>query len=71
MEISKVKFVVSVYDGITKYHGENYQIVIEKLTSTSLKIAKKTAKKLKELYPKNKVVIKEKFREGWKIIADF
>lgn len=71
MEFSKTKFVVIIYDGITKYHGEDYQIVMEKITTSSLKIAKKTAKKLKELYPKNKVVIKEKFREGWKIIADF
>ena len=71
MEISKVKFVVIAYGEVTKYHGENYQIVMEKITTSSLKIAKKTAKKLKELYPKNKVVTKEKFRESWKIIADF
>lgn len=71
MEFSEIKFVVIIYDGISKYHGEDHQIVMEKITTSSLKIAKKTAKKLKELYPKNKVVIKEKFRESWKIIANF
>lgn len=71
MNPDKIKFIVVVFGEKIEYQGEIYQEVLEKLTFTSLKSAKRIAKKLKQLYPKNKVVIKERFREGWKIIANF
>lgn len=71
MDVEIIKFVVVVFGGKIEYQGEIYQEILEKSTTTTLKNAKKKAKKLKQLYPENRVVIKERFREGWKVIANF
>lgn len=65
----KIKFVVVVSNGTIQYQGETFRVIVEKITAFTWKEAKKIAKELKEIYPKNKVVIKEKFKEGWKIVA--
>lgn len=68
MDTEIIKFVVVAFGDTIEYKGENYQVIFDKLTTTTLKNAKKKATKLKQLYPKNKVVIKERFRDGWKVI---
>lgn len=68
MNLDKIKFIVVVFGEKIEYQEETYQEVLEKLTFTSLKSAKRIAKKFKQLYPENKVVIKERFRDGWKVI---
>lgn len=69
MDTEIIKFVVITYGDTIEYKGENYQVILEKLTTTSLKNAKRIAKRLKQNYPERKTVIKEKFRGGWKVIA--
>lgn len=69
MNLDKIKFIVVVFGEKIEYQEETYQEVLDKLTTTTLKNAKRMAKKSKQLYPKNQVVIKERFREGWKVIA--
>lgn len=69
MDVEIIKFVVITYGDTIEYKGENYQVILEKLTTTSLKNAKRIAKRLKQNYPERKAVIKEKFRGGWKVIA--
>lgn len=70
MDTEIIKFVVVTYGDTIEYKGENYQVILEKLTTTSLKNAKRIAKRLKQNYPERKTVIKEKFRGGWKVIAN-
>lgn len=69
MDVEIIKFVVVVFGGKIEYQGEIYQEVLEKSTTTTLKNAKRIAKRLKQNYPERKAVIKEKFRGGWKVIA--
>lgn len=77
MEIEKVKFLITIYDNKKILHnGEEYTVVIDKQTTSSWKKAKTLIEKLKkkyskEIYPMRKIVVKEKFREGWKEILKY
>ncbi|MFK4785075.1 hypothetical protein [Fusobacterium sp. MFO224] len=65
----KDKFVVKVYgEPITK-NGEEYKNCIECLSSNSIKTIWKYAKQFQESYPNENIVVKERFREGWKEIS--
>lgn len=74
MEIEKIKFVIIVYNSQIKYNNEIFQEVLDKKTTSSWKKAINIAEKLKKKYSKNNypernVVIKERYREGWKIVS--
>jgi len=61
----KDKFVVKVYGKPIIKDGEEYKNCIECLSSNSLKTIWKYAKQLKESYPDENIVVKERIREGW------
>lgn len=74
MEIEKIKFVIIAYNSQIKYNNETFQEVLDKKTTSSWKKAINIAEKMKKKYskkdyPKRKIVIKERYREGWKIIS--
>lgn len=74
MQIEKDKFLVIVYGGQIKYENDIFQVVLEKnITSTwkkALKLKEKFEKRfLKSSYPEREIVIKEKFRTGWEVVA--
>lgn len=74
MQIEKDKFLVIVYGRQIKYENDIFQVVLEKnITSTwkkALKLKEKFEKRfLKSSYPERKIVIKEKFRAGWEVVA--
>lgn len=74
MEIEKIKFVVIVYNSQIEYKNEIFQVVLTKETATTWKkainIAEKKKKKFsKKDYPQRKIVIKERYKEGWKVVS--
>ena len=74
--VEKIKFLIIVYNDKLKYNDEIFQIVLDKQTTSSWKKAKTLIEKLrkkysKTLYPTRKIIIKEKFREGWKEILKY
>lgn len=74
MEIEKIKFVIIVYNSKIKYNNEIFQEVLDKETASTWKKAiniaeRKKRKFSKEDFPKRKIVIKERYREGWKIVS--
>lgn len=74
MQIEKDKFLVIVYGRQIKYENDIFQVVLEKNTTSTWKKALKLKEKfekrfLKSSYPERKIVIKEKFRTGWEVVA--
>lgn len=74
MEIEKIKFVVIVYNSQIEYKNEIFQVVLAKETSATWKKAINIAERLKKKfskknYPKREVVIKERYKEGWKVVS--
>lgn len=74
MEIEKIKFVVIVYNSQIEYKNEIFQVVLTKETATTWKKAINIAERLKKKYskkdyPERKIVIKQRYREGWEIIS--
>lgn len=76
MENEKIKFVVIAYNSVLEYNNEVFQVVLTKETAATWKKAIGIAERLKKkysktLYPTRKIIIKEKFREGWKEILKY
>lgn len=74
MEIGKNKFVVTVYNSKLEYNGETFKEVLSKETAATWKKATSIAEKLKKKfsknnYPKREIVIKQRYREGWKVVS--
>lgn len=74
MEIEKIKFVIITYNTKVKYNNEIFQEVLDKETTTTWKKAiniaeKKKRKFSKNNYPKREIVIKQRYREGWKVVS--
>lgn len=62
------KFMIQISDGEKEYHGEKYQIIINKIGCFNLLEAKKLKKAMIIKYPDKKILVKEKFRDEWKEI---
>lgn len=74
MEIEKIKFVIITYNTKVKYNNEIFQEVLDKETAATWKKATSIAEKLKKKfsknnYPKREIVIKQRYREGWKVVS--
>jgi regulator of replication initiation timing len=74
VEIEKIKFVIITYNTKVKYNNEIFQEVLDKETTTTWKKAiniaeKKKRKFSKKDYPQRKIVIKERYKEGWKVVS--
>lgn len=74
MEIEKIKFVIIVYNSQIKYNNEFFEEVLNKETTSTWKktisIAEKMKRKFsKKDYPQRKIVIKERYKEGWKVVS--
>ena len=74
MEIEKIKFVVITYNSEVEYNNDIFKEVLDKETASTWKKAINIAEKMKKKYskkdyPKRKIVIKERYREGWKIVS--
>lgn len=74
MEIEKIKFVIIVYNSKIKYNNDIFKEVLDKETASTWKkainIAEKKKKKFsKKDYPQRRVVIKERYKEGWKVVS--
>ena len=74
METEKIKFVVITYNAKMRYNTDIFEEVLDKETTTTWKKAINIAEKKKKNfskkdYPQRKIVIKEKFREGWKVVS--
>lgn len=54
------KFILKIYE-----KNEKEKILINSITSESLKEIKRIKKFAEEYYPDKKIVIKEKTRKGW------
>lgn len=74
MEIEKIKFVIIVYNSQIKYNNEFFEEVLNKETTSTWKKAISIAEKMKRKfskkdYPQRKIVIKERYKEGWKVVS--
>lgn len=74
MEIEKIKFVVIVYNSQIEYKNEIFQVVLTKETTSTWKKAISIAEKMKRKfskkdYPQRKIAIKERYKEGWKVVS--
>lgn len=64
----KYKFIVQIVDGTLEYKGKIFKKIIEKIPVSTLKDKNFWIKEYKKLHPGKTIEIKEKFREGWKIV---
>lgn len=76
METEKIKFVVITYNAKVRYNNKIFQEVLDKETTATWKKAINIAEKKKKNfskkdYPQRKIVVKEKFREGWREILKY
>ncbi len=74
MEIEKIKFVIIVYNSQIKYNNETFKEVLTKETTSTWKKAISIAERLKKKYskkdyPQRKIVIKQRYREGWEVVS--
>lgn len=74
METEKIKFVVITYNAKKRYNNDIFEEVLDKETTATWKkainiVEKKKKNFSKKDYPQRKIVIKEKFREGWKVVS--
>lgn len=74
MENEKIKFVVIAYNTKVEYENDMFQEVLDKETASTWKKALKSKERfekrfLKSSYPERKIVIKEKFKTGWEVVA--
>lgn len=74
--VEKIKFLIVVYNNTIEYKNEIFQVVLDKKTTSTWKKTKVLIEELKKkysktLYPTRKIIVKEKFREGWKEILKY
>lgn len=62
------KFLIEVISGKKMYKGTNYRNVINKIGCFKLSEAKKIKQAMIEEHPDKEIIVKEKFRNGWKEI---
>ncbi|WP_294658467.1 hypothetical protein [uncultured Fusobacterium sp.] len=69
------KFIIVIYNSTIYYKGEKFNNVLDKKITSSWKKANIIAEKfnkeyLKKFFPERKILIKEKFRDGWQVVLE-
>ena len=60
------KFIIQISAGEKEYQGEKYKNIINKIGCFNLLEAKRLKKSVINKYPDKEILVKEKFRDGWK-----
>lgn len=60
------KFLIEIFSGEIEYEGKKYKNSVNKIGCFKLSEAKKIKQAMIEEHPDKEIVVKEKFRNGWK-----
>lgn len=66
MENMNYKFLIEIFEGEIEYKGKKYKNLVNKIGCFKLSEAKKIKQAMIEEHPDKEIVVKEKFRDGWK-----
>lgn len=66
MEIFDYKFLIEIFEGEIEYEGKKYKNLVNKIGCFKLSEARKIKQAMIEEHPDKEIVVKEKFRDGWK-----
>lgn len=62
----KYKFLIEIYLGEVKYNGEIYKNLVNKIGCFKLTEARKIKQAMIEEHTDKEIIVKEKFRDGWR-----
>ena len=60
------KFFIEIFEGEIEYEGKKYKNLVNKIGCFKLSEARKIKQAMIEEHPDKEIVVKEKFRDGWK-----
>lgn len=60
------KFLIEIFEGEIEYEGKKYKNLVNKIGCFKLSEAKKIKQAMIEEHPDKEIIVKEKFRDGWR-----